>query len=76
MSGAGKAWPAAGRPPGTGGAEPVDELESVRVRNSLLISLPPGLFGMAGAGLPPAGAGGGPRPAALPNDPWKWKSLN
>lgn len=28
MSGAGRAWPGAGRPPGTGGALPVDELES------------------------------------------------
>lgn len=34
-----------------------------------LKSSPPGLFGIAGAGLPPAGGGGGPRPAELPNDP-------
>lgn len=44
INGAGS--PAAGRPPGNGGAAP-----------------PPGRFGIAGAGLPVAGGGGGPRPA-------------
>lgn len=34
---------------------------------------PPGLFGIAGAGLPPAGAGGGPRPAEFPIDPFERK---
>lgn len=34
---------------------------------------PPGLFGIAGAGLPVAGGGGGPRPAALPRDPLETK---
>lgn len=32
--------------------------------------LPPGRFGIAGAGLPPAGGGGGPRPE-LPSDPYE-----
>lgn len=32
------------------------------------VFLPPGLFGIAGAGLPPVGGGGGPR-FELPNDP-------
>lgn len=30
---------------------------------------PPGLFGIAGAGRPPVGGGGGPRPPALPTLP-------
>lgn len=73
MSGAGNAWPA-GRPPGTGGAEPVgwDALVWCVCVCSIQC-LPPGLLGIAGAGRPPAGGGGGPRPAELPIDPWRWK---
>lgn len=74
MSGAGRACPPAGRPPGTGGAAPDTNKNiffyySHDLPPSYLIP-PPGLFGIAGAGLPPAGAGGGPRLDELPSDPY------
>lgn len=74
ISGAGNACPPAGLAPGAGGPPPRKRNEhengSVGILN--MTSLPPGLFGIAGAGLPPAGGGGGPRPPpTLPTDPFK-----
>lgn len=37
--------------------------------NQSFLYILPGRFGIAGAGLPPAGGGGGPRPPILPCEP-------